>query len=115
MAKADPIYWNVTVVRGLLMKEEEPDKWAVLERMMDHNEERRAEEDEDGTFAMYKENVVQFLRVRCGLADRFSEEEVTCRLLIQRPLVVCQVICYPYPSRFCTCWGCATSTLCGST
>ena len=86
--QADPIYWNVTVVRGLLMKEEEPDKWAVLERMMDHNEERRAEEDEDGTFAMYKENVVQFLRVRCGLADRFSEEEVTCRLLNQRPLVV---------------------------
>ena len=66
----------MTVVRGLLMKEEEPDKWAVLERMMDHNEERRAEEDEDGTFAMYKENVVQFLRVRCGLADRFSEDEV---------------------------------------
>ena len=74
--KADPIYWNVTVVRGLLMKEEEPDKWAVLERMMDHNEDRRAEEDEDGTFAMYLENVVQFLRVRCNLADRFSESEV---------------------------------------
>ena len=74
--KADPIYWNVTVVRGLLMKEEEPDKWAVLERMMDHNEDRRAEEDEDGTFAMYLENVVQFLRVRCNLADRFSETEV---------------------------------------
>ena len=58
------------------MKEEEPDKWAVLERMMDHNEDRRAEEDEDGTFAMYLENVVQFLRVRCNLADRFSESEV---------------------------------------
>ena len=66
----------MTVVRGLLMKEEEPDKWAVLERMMDHNEDRRAEEDEDGTFAMYLENVVQFLRVRCKLADRFSEREV---------------------------------------
>ena len=79
-ARADPIYWNVTVVRGLLMKEAEPDKWAVLERMMDHNEERRREEDEDGTFAMYHQNVVHFLRVRCGLADRFSESEVIHRL-----------------------------------
>ncbi len=75
-SRPDSVYWNITVLRGLLLKEEEPDKWAMLERMMDHNKDRRAGEDEDGTWGEYMQHVVEFLRKRCRLADRFTEAEV---------------------------------------
>lgn len=75
-SKPNPIYWNITVLRGLLLKEEDPDLWAVLERMMDHNEDRKKYEDEDGTWGEYMEHVVKFLRIRCGLGGRFTEKEV---------------------------------------
>ena len=39
--EAHPVYWNITVLRALLLKEREPDKYGVVKRMMDHNEMHR--------------------------------------------------------------------------
>ena len=40
---------------------------------MDHTEEHKAKED---NWDFYKEKVVDFLRITCGLESRFSEEEI---------------------------------------
>ena len=41
--------------------------------MMDHKKEHRARAE---TWKFYKEKVVDFLRITCGLEKRFSEEEI---------------------------------------
>ena len=41
--------------------------------MMDHKKEHRARAE---TWKFYKEKVVDFLRITCGLKERFSEEEI---------------------------------------
>ena len=40
---------------------------------MDHKKEHRARAE---TWKFYKEKVVDFLRITCGLEKRFSEEEI---------------------------------------
>ena len=40
---------------------------------MDHKKEHRARAE---TWKFYKEKVVDFLRITCGLEQRFSEEEI---------------------------------------
>ena len=40
---------------------------------MDHKKEHRARAE---TWKFYKEKVVDFLRITCGLKERFSEEEI---------------------------------------
>ena len=42
-------------------------------RMMDHNTEHAAKKS---NWKVYKENVVDFLRDRCNLKDKFTEEEI---------------------------------------
>lgn len=66
-------YWSITVLRILLLKESDPRKWDIVLRMVTHNEEHAKDAE---TWSMYKEQVVDFLRQKCGLADRFSEKDV---------------------------------------
>ena len=40
-SESNPIYWSITVLRILMLKESDPKKYEVLLRMMDHNEEHR--------------------------------------------------------------------------
>lgn len=68
-----PIYWCITAIRLLVLRETDPIKYGIVTRMMDHNEEHAAKKS---NWKLYKENVVDFLRERCGLAERFSEEEI---------------------------------------
>ncbi len=73
LASLTSIYWSLGSLRLLRWRDEEPAKYDIIERMMDHNEEHRAKTDVWNT---YKENVVDFLRIKCGLKDKYSEEEL---------------------------------------
>ena len=53
--------------------EADPAKYAIIARMMDHNDAHRQREN---TWSAYQTHVVSFLREECGLADTFSEEEI---------------------------------------
>ena len=54
--------------------ETDPDKYAIIERMMDHNAEHAKKET---SWTAYHEHVVHFLRDKCGLGgSEFSEDEV---------------------------------------
>ena len=57
----------------LLLKETDPERWLIACRMMNHKEEQKAKKE---NYEYYKEKVVDFLLIRCGLESRFSEEEV---------------------------------------
>ena len=57
---------------GLWLKENEPLKYAILERMVSHVEEHR----KCDSWPLYKKHVVDFLRERCGMAGKFGEEEI---------------------------------------
>ena len=57
----------------LLLKETDPERWLIACRMMNHKEEQEAKKE---NWEYYKEKVVDFLRITCGLESRFSEEEV---------------------------------------
>jgi len=66
-------YGCISVLRLLSLRDEDPEKWARLEFLMDHDEERRKEKD---YWQMFQKNVVDYLRIRVGLADTYSEEEI---------------------------------------
>ena len=54
-----PIYWCITAIRLLVLRESDPIKYGIVTRMMDHNEEHAAKKS---NWKLYKENVVDFLR-----------------------------------------------------
>ncbi|XP_059094035.1 uncharacterized protein LOC131889058 isoform X1 [Tigriopus californicus] len=70
--QANPKYWNITVLRLLLNKLKDPRKYDIILRMEDHLSEHKKED----TWQLYQEHVVDFLRNTCGLASKFTEEEI---------------------------------------
>ena len=68
------VYWSITTLRLLWLRQEQPDRYAIIERMMSHTEESHS--TKELTMKMYKENVVDFLREKCKLADRYTEEDI---------------------------------------
>ncbi len=67
------LYWSITVIRALYLRDTDPKRYAIIARMMDHNAEH---EKDSEAWNAYKENVVDFLRDKCGLADKYSREEI---------------------------------------
>ena len=61
------------MLRLLLLRDTDAERWKIVARMMDHKKEHRARAE---TWKFYKEKVVDFLRITCGLEKRFSEEEI---------------------------------------
>ncbi len=47
----DKRYWSLAVLRTLLLKEKDPEKFRLVQRMMDHNEDHAKDED---TWNLYK-------------------------------------------------------------
>lgn len=72
-SQPDTLYWCITVIRALVLRDTDPHKYDMIRRMMDHNSEHEQKQE---MWDMYKENVVDYLRVKCGLADRFSAQEI---------------------------------------
>ena len=54
--------------------EADPSKYAIIQRMMDHNKEWR--QDKEASWSVYNENVVSFLLDKCGLKGQFTDEEI---------------------------------------
>ena len=67
------LYWCITVIRVLSLRDTDPKRYAIVDRMMDHNHEHQKDSD---SWNAYKENVVDFLREKCSLADKYSREEI---------------------------------------
>ncbi|XP_046674781.1 SET domain-containing protein SmydA-8-like [Homalodisca vitripennis] len=66
-----PQYECITPLRMLLNKEKAPDRWqAEIDEMEAHTEERKAQSE----WKTEQINVVEFLRKKCRLAERFSED-----------------------------------------
>lgn len=66
-------YGCVSVLRLLTLRDTEPESWARVQLLMDHDDERRKEEE---YWRMFQANVVDYLRIKGGLADTYSEEEI---------------------------------------
>merc|ERR1712179_512100 len=66
-------YGCVSVLRLLSLRDSDPESWARVQLLMDHDEERRKEED---YWRMFQANVVDYMRIKGGLADTYSEEEI---------------------------------------
>jgi len=66
-------YGGISVLRLLSLRDEDPDSWARLQFLMDHEQERREEKE---FWRMFQVNVVDFLRKRCHLEDKYSDEEI---------------------------------------
>jgi len=66
-------YGGISVLRLLSLRDADPDSWARLQFLMDHEQERREEKE---FWRMFQVNVVDFLRKRCNLADKYSDEEI---------------------------------------
>ena len=64
---------SIAVLRVILLRESDPEKWAIVQRMMDHDKEHRAKRE---NWQFYKENVVDFIRNTCGLESKFTEDDV---------------------------------------
>lgn len=57
----------------ILFRDSDPDSWARVQLLMDHDEERRKELD---YWKMFQKNVVDFIRIRGNLADTYSDDEI---------------------------------------
>jgi len=67
------VYGCITVLRLLSLRDTDPDTWARVQFLMDHDEARRKEKE---YWQMFQKNVVDYLRVKHNLADIYSEEEI---------------------------------------
>lgn len=63
----------ITVLRLLALRDSAPDSWARVQLLMDHDGERRKELD---YWQMFQKNVVEYIRIKGGLAETYSEEEI---------------------------------------
>lgn len=70
MSQPHKVYWCITTLRLLRYRHQDPDRYAIVERMMDHNEEHSKED----AWSTYREAVVDFLRQQCDF--QMSEEEI---------------------------------------
>lgn len=66
-------YGCITVLRLLALRDGDPETWSRVQFLMDHDEERRKEKE---YWQMFQKNVVDYLRIKVGLADTYSEEEI---------------------------------------
>jgi len=66
-------YGCITVLRMLSLRDSDPDSWARVQLLMDHDEERRKELD---YWKMFQKNVVDFIRIRGNLGDTYTDEEI---------------------------------------
>lgn len=66
-----PEYCCITPLRLLALKDKEPELWDRVQMLMDHDDDRRKEED---YWKMFQVNAVDFLRQVCGFD--FTEEEI---------------------------------------
>ena len=67
------VSFSITVLRILLLRDSEPERWQIIDRMMDHEKEHKAKIE---NWEFYKEKVVDFIRIKCGLESKFTEDEV---------------------------------------
>jgi len=68
-----PFYECITPLRCLLLKNKDPKKWAAIQKMMDHLEDR----PRDYHWDICQNNVVKYLLSKWGMEDDgFTEEEV---------------------------------------
>jgi len=66
-------YGFITVARLLALRDCDPEAWNRLQYLMDHREDRMKEEQ---YWRMFQVNVVDFMRKRCGLKDKYTDEEI---------------------------------------
>merc|ERR1712130_842013 len=66
-------YGCITVLRLLSLRDSDPDSWARVQLLMDHDGERRKELD---YWNMFQKNVVDYIRIRGNLADTYSDDEI---------------------------------------
>lgn len=66
-------YSCISVLRMLSLRDSDPDSWARVQLLMDHDEERKKEVD---YWQMFQTNVVDYIRIKGGLADKYSQEEI---------------------------------------
>ena len=66
-------YGCIAVLRLLWLRDNDPDTWARVQFLMDHDEERRKETE---YWNMFQRNVVDFMRKGLKLADTYSEQEI---------------------------------------
>ena len=67
------VSFSITVLRILLLRDSEPERWQIIDRMMDHEKEHKAKIE---NWEFYKEKVVDFIRIKCDLESKFTEDEV---------------------------------------
>jgi len=68
-----PEYGCISVLRLLHLRDTDPGQWGSVQLLMDHDEDRRKEAE---YWAMFQRNVVDFLRIKCGLAETYTEDEI---------------------------------------
>jgi len=66
-------YGCITVLRLLSLRDSDPDSWARVQLLMDHDEERRKELE---YWKMFQKNVVDYIRIVGNLADTYSDDEI---------------------------------------
>jgi len=74
-------YGCITVLRLLSLRDTDPEAWARVQFLMDHDEERRKEKE---YWQMFQKNIVGYLRIVVGLADTYSEDEINRAIGILR-------------------------------
>lgn len=66
-------YTCISVLRLLALRDSDPDSWARVQLLMDHDTERRKETE---YWNMFQSNVVDYVRKKGGLEDTYTEEEI---------------------------------------
>ena len=80
------------MVMFTMFRDSDPDSWARVQLLMDHDEERRKELDYWKMFQVgglmliqftimiknlfFQKNVVDYIRIRGNLADKYSDDEI---------------------------------------
>jgi len=72
MKERNALYWPISALRVLLKAKNNPEDWAVVQKMLGHREKHTEKE----TWHLYKRFLVDFIRDSCGLGDTFTQEEV---------------------------------------
>ena len=69
-----PIYRVIFVLRLLLVRDSNPEKWKQISQLMDHQEDR--ESKDPITWSKLREEIVDYLLTGLNLADLFTAEEI---------------------------------------
>ena len=66
-------YSHITILRMLLLMQENGDQWLRTNQLMDHLEESHVHPEE---WRWYQQEIIQFIRQDLGLAEKFSEDDI---------------------------------------